>query len=244
MRRGIAPLMQLLLQLQLHKAVIPVRLARAPRKAESTTVPRYRTVVGCGSFLLSVPRQHANTGSLPLCCDHPVAATAAFDTPVDAAPAATPVAATVTHAAVACAAVHAAAPHVAACAATCATADAAVAPVAHADVTDVCAFRATPVYEMVPRVTPRIQGGGAGVALPATSTPPERSQCHWFSVFKLIFCLGLQCDGDETVQETVLVHLMGSGAGGTAGRGEGGCWFMPKKKRPNSHGKGLKVHDL
>ena len=173
----------------------------------------------CGSLLLSVPRQHAKTGSLLLCRDHPVAATAAFDTPVDAAPAATPVAATVTHAAVACAAVHAAAPHVAACAATCATADAAVASVAHADVTDVCAFRATPVYEMVPRVTPRIQGGGAGVALPATSTPPERSQCHWFSVFKLIFCLGLQCDGDETVQETVLVHLMGSGAGGTAGRG-------------------------
>ena len=94
--------MQLLLLLQLHKAVIPVRLARAPRKAESTSVHRYRTAVGSGSFLLSVPRQHAKTGSLLLCRDHPVAATAAFDTPIDAAPAATPVAATITHAAVIC----------------------------------------------------------------------------------------------------------------------------------------------
>ena len=42
----------------------------------------------CGSLLLSVPRQHAKTGSLLLCRDHPVAATAAFDTPVDAASAA------------------------------------------------------------------------------------------------------------------------------------------------------------
>ena len=222
MRRGIAPLMQLLLLLQLHKAVIPVRLARAPRKAGSTNVHRYRTAVGCGSHLLSVPRQHADTGGLLHCRDHPVVATAAFDTPVDAASAVISVAATavfdtpvdtatVTHAAVTCAAVHAAAPRVAACAATCATADAAVASVTHADVTDVCATRrrATPVYELVPRVTPWIH----------QSTSPERGQYQWpIFLQKRPFCQGLQCDG-------------GSGAGGTAGRGEAAAHRRVRRHR-------------
>ena len=90
---------------------------------------------------------------------------------------------------------------------TSAAADA-VASVTHADVTDVCAFLGTPVYELVPRVTPRIY----------QSTPPERFQYQWFIFKKKAFCLGLQCDGR-------------SGVGGTAGRGEAAAHRRVRRHR-------------